>query len=46
MINLKNSVLNLVENAKKVINNIDTSDAIKFHDDKANLLLRRIWFAK
>ena len=39
MINLKNSVLDLVESAKKEINNIDTSDALKFHDDKNNLFM-------
>ena len=39
MINLKNSVLDLVENAKKEINNINTSDALKFHDNKTNLFI-------
>ena len=39
MINLKNSALDLVERAKKEINNIDPSDAIKFHDDKINLFI-------
>ena len=39
MINLKNSVLDLVESAKKEINNIDPSDALKFHDDKTNLFI-------
>ena len=39
MINLKNSALDLVKTAKKEINNIDPSDAIKFHDDKINLFI-------
>jgi rhodanese-related sulfurtransferase len=39
VINLKNSVLDLVESAKKEINKIDTSDALKFHNDKTNLFI-------
>ncbi len=39
MINLKNSVLDLVESAKKQINNLDPSDALKIHGDKTNLFI-------
>ena len=39
MINLKNSVLDLVQRAKKEINNIDTVDALKFHGDKTNFFI-------
>ena len=39
MINLKNSVLDLVETAKKQINNLDPSDALKIHGDKTNLFI-------
>ena len=39
MINLKTSVLELVDNAKKEINNIKASDALKLHDDKTNLFI-------
>ena len=39
MINLKTSVLELVDNAKKEINNINVSDALKLHDDKTNLFI-------
>ena len=38
MINLKNSVFKLVENAKININCVKTEDAIKIHSDKMNLL--------
>ena len=48
MINLKTSVLELVENAKKEINNIKANDALKLHDDKTNLFIdirdiRELW---
>tara|TARA_Y100000992_G_C21206199_1_gene463074 strand:- start:282 stop:677 length:396 start_codon:yes stop_codon:yes gene_type:complete len=39
MINLKNSVLDLVESAKKQINNLDPSEALKIHGDKTNLFI-------
>ena len=39
MINPKTSGLELVENAKKEINNIKASDALKLHDDKTNLFI-------
>ena len=39
MINLKTSVLELVDNAKKEINNIKANDALKLHDDKTNLFI-------
>ena len=37
MINLKNSVFKLVENAKININCVQTEDAIKIHSDKMNM---------
>ena len=39
MINLKNSVLDLVESAKKEINSINTNDALEFYDNKNNLFI-------
>ena len=39
MINLKTSVLELVDNAKKEINNIKANDALKLYDDKTNLFI-------
>ena len=39
MIKLKNSVLKLVENAKKNINYIKTEDAIKTHSNKINMFV-------
>ena len=39
MINLKNSVLDLVESAKKQINNLDPSEALKIHGEKTNLFI-------
>ena len=38
MINLKNSIFKLVENAKININCLKTDDAIKIHCDKMNML--------
>ena len=39
MINLKNSVFKLVENAKIKINCVKTEDAIKIHTDKMNMFV-------
>ena len=39
MINLKNSVLDLIDSAKKEINSIDPNDALKFHHDKTILFI-------
>ena len=39
MIKLKNSVMKLVENAKKQINNLEVCDAIKIHPKKTNLFI-------
>ena len=39
MINLKNSVLDLVEIAKKEIDSINTNDALEFYNDKTNLFI-------
>ena len=39
MIKLKNSVFELVENAKKNINYIETEDAIKIHSNKVNMFI-------
>ena len=39
MINIKNSVLDLVESAKKEINSINTNDALEFYDNKNNLFI-------
>ena len=39
MIKVKNSVKELVESAKKQINNLEVSDAIKIHSDKTNLFI-------
>ena len=37
MIKIKTSVMKLVESAKKQINNLEVSDAIKMHSNKTNL---------
>ena len=39
MIKVKTSVIKLVENAKKKINDLEVSDAIKMHSNKANLFV-------
>ena len=39
MIRMKTSVKKLVENAKKKINNLEVSDAIKMHSNKTNLFV-------
>ena len=39
MINVKNSVIKLVENAKNQINNLEVDDAIKMHSNKTNLFI-------
>ena len=39
MINVKNSVMDLVESAKKQINNLDPDEAIDLHSDKTNLFI-------
>ena len=39
MIKVKNSVMKLVENAKKQINNLEVDDAIKMHSNKTNLFI-------
>ena len=39
MIKVKTSVMKLVENAKKQINNLEVSDAIKMHSNKTNLFV-------
>ena len=39
MIKVKNSVKELVESAKKQINNLEVIDAIKIHSDKTNLFI-------
>ena len=39
MIKVKNSVMKLVENAKKNINNLDVDDAIKMHSNTSNLFI-------
>ena len=39
MIKIKTSVLKLVESAKKQINNLEVSDAIKMHYNKTNLFI-------
>ena len=39
MINVKNSVNKLVENAKKQINNLEVDDAIKMHSNTTNLFI-------
>ena len=45
---MKTSVKKLVENAKKKINNLEVSDAMKMHSEKTNLFIdvrdiREIW---
>ena len=39
MIKVKTSVMKLVENAKKQINNLEVRDAIKIHSNKTNLFV-------
>ena len=39
MIQIKNSVLELVENAKSKINNLSVENAIQMHSDKNNLFI-------
>ena len=39
MIRMKTSVKKLVENAKKKINNLEVSDAMKMHSEKTNLFI-------
>ena len=39
MIKVKTSVMKLVENAKKQINNLEVDDAIKMHSNKTNLFI-------
>ena len=39
MIKIKTSVMKLVEDAKKQINNIDVEDAIKLHSKTINLFI-------
>ena len=39
MIKLKNSVMKLVKNAKKQINNLEVDDAIDMHSDTSNLFI-------
>ena len=39
MIKVKNSVIKLVENAKKQINNLQVDDAIKMHSNTTNLFI-------
>ena len=39
MIKVKTSVIKLVEDAKKQINNLVVSDAIKMHSNKTNLFV-------
>ncbi len=39
MLNIKNSVMDLVENAKKNIKNLEPEEAINIHSDKTNLFI-------
>ena len=39
MIKIKTSVMKLVESAKKQINNLEVSNAIKMHSNKTNLFI-------
>ena len=39
MIKIKTSVMELVENAKKQINNLEVSDAIKLHSNNTSLFV-------
>ena len=39
MIRVKTSVFKLVESAKKQVNNLEVSDAIKMHSNKTNLFI-------